>query len=221
MRPALKRILVTAGPTRESLDPVRYLSNHSTGEMGYAAAREAQRRGFQVTLISGPVALDAPAGVEMVHVTSALELQRACLKHFPRNDALIMSAAVCDFRPSRVSKQKLKRLGKLCLTLEKTPDILAALSARRKHQLMIGFCLETEQWLSRARSKLLGKKLDGIVANRLTSRHSPFGKVKAEVAFLDGSGGEIFLKGKSKRSLAHSLLSWMESLYIQKAVQKK
>lgn len=221
MRPTLKRILVTAGPTRESLDPVRYLSNHSTGAMGYAVAREARRRGCQVTLISGPVALNAPAGVKMVSVTSALELERACKKYFPLNDALVMSAAVCDFRPSSISKQKMKRHGPLHLLLEKTPDILATLAAHKKQQLMIGFCLETEHWLSRARRKRIEKKLDGIVANRLTSSYSPFGNVKADAAFLDGSETALIFKSKSKKSLACSLLTWMERLHRQKGVQKK
>ena len=212
---------MTAGPTRESLDPVRYLSNHSTGEMGYAVAREAQRRGWQVTLLSGPVALEAPAGVQMVYISSALELEKACKKYFPLNDILVMSAAVCDFRLKNTAKQKLKRRGQLRLTLEKTPDILAMLADRKKQQLMIGFCLETEHWLSRARHKLMEKKLDGIVANRLSSRYSPFGAVKADVAFLDKSSTARRLKSKSKKSLARSLLIWAESLQCQKAVQKK
>ncbi|MBP9865124.1 MAG: phosphopantothenoylcysteine decarboxylase [Candidatus Omnitrophica bacterium] len=220
MRQALKRILVTAGPTRESLDPVRYLSNHSTGEMGYAVAREARQRGCQVTLISGPVALEAPAGVKMVRVTSALEMERACKKYLPVHDALVMSAAVCDFRPQGISRQKMKRHGTLQLTLEKTPDILAALAKQKKNQVMIGFCLETEHWLSRARLKLTEKKLDGIVANRLSSRYSPFGRVRADVAFLDGSSPALIFKAKAKKSLARSLLNWMEQLQCQKAVQK-
>ena len=200
MRPTLKRILVTAGPTRESLDPVRYLSNHSTGEMGYAVAREARRRGCQVTLISGPVALKAPAGVEMVYISSALELERACKKHFLLNDALVMSAAVCDFRPISVSRQKMKRQGQLCLTLKKSPDILATLAARKKQQIIIGFCLETEHWLRRARLKLIEKKLDGIVANRLSSRYSPFGDIKADVAFLDRSSKELIFETEDSPS---------------------
>ena len=220
MRSTLKRVLVTAGPTRESLDPVRYLSNHSTGEMGYAIAREAQRRGCEVTLISGPVALEAPAGVTMVYVTSALEMERACMKKFPQTDALVMSAAVCDFRPINVAKQKIKRHGQLQLKLEKTPDILAALAIRKKRQLVIGFCLETEQWLSRAQHKLVEKKLDGIVANRLTPRHSPFGNVKAQMAFLDGQSPALIFKSKSKKGLAQNLLTWMENLQRQKSIQK-
>jgi len=212
---------VTAGPTRESLDPVRYLSNYSTGEMGYAVAREAYRRGCEVTLISGPVALDGPTGVKMVHVTSALEMEMACKKYFSQTDAIIMSAAVCDFRPSKVAKKKIKRDGQLQLRLEKTPDILAGLAARKKQQLVIGFCLETEQWLSRARQKLVEKKLDGIVANRLSYKHSPFGNVKTEMAFINGRSSALILKSKSKISLAKSLLTWMEKLQCQKSVQKK
>lgn len=220
MQPILKRILVTAGPTRESIDPVRYLSNHSTGEMGYAVAREAHQRGCQVTLISGPVSIEAPAGVKMIHVTSALEMERACKKYFQKNDAIVMTAAVCDFRMSRISKRKMKRHGELCLKLEKTPDIVGSLAASKKKQLLVGFCLETEDWLARARRKRVEKKLDGIVANRLTSRYSPFGKVKMDVAFLDSCDKVRILKAKSKKSVACSLLRWMDQLQRQKAVQK-
>jgi len=221
MRLVLKRILVTAGPTQESLDPVRYLSNRSTGEMGYAIAREARQRGYQVTLISGPVALDAPAGVKMVYINSARDLEIACRKYFPRTDALVMAAAVCDFRPKGISKRKIKRQGPIHLTLEKTPDILASLAACKKKQLLIGFCLETEHWLRRARAKLEEKKLDGIVANQLTSRYSPFGQVKADVAFIDKGSEPLILKSKSKKNLSHRLMNWMERLQCQKAIQKK
>lgn len=218
---ALKRVLVTAGPTRESLDPVRYLSNQSTGEMGYAVAREARRRGYRVTLISGPVALKPLAGVKMVYITSAAQLQKACEKYFPQVDALIMSAAVCDFRPRGVLKHKMKRTGVVHVRLEKTPDILSSLAANKNKQLVIGFCLETEHWLSRARHKLARKKLDGIVANRLTSRYSPFGRVKASVAFVDRDFKTVIVKSQSKNKIAYRLLNWLDFLQSQKAIQKK
>ncbi len=221
MRVPLKRILITAGPTREKLDPVRYLSNESTGEMGYAIAREARRRGSAVTLITGPVALAAPAGVKIIRITSAAELEKACRIHFKRCDALFMTAAVCDFRPQTLSRKKIKRAGSLHLRLEKTNDILAALARHKKGQTVIGFCLETQDWLVRARRKIRNKRLDGIVANRLTAKRSPFGPVKTEVALLDGAASCRVLKRQPKTAVARRLLDWVESLAGQKAVQKR
>ena len=217
----MPRILVTAGPTRESIDPIRYLSNHSTGEMGYAFAKAARGRGYQVTLISGPVGLKAPAGVKLVRIVSASDLQKACEKHFRNNDVIVMSAAVCDFRPQHQVSHKIKREKTLTLKLEKTPDIIANLAKRRRNNLVIGFCLETEDWLRRARLKLSQKKLDGIVANRLSKSYVPFGQVKAQMAFLGRNAKEVVvLKPQSKASLAKALLKWIETMHDQKAIQK-
>lgn len=220
MRRVLKHILITAGPTREYLDPVRYLSNNSTGEMGYQLAREAKRRGMKVTLISGPVTLPVPEGVQFVAVVSAADLLTACRRHFSRCDALVMNAAVCDFRPPRRGKHKLKRSGKLTITLEKTPDILAGLARKKGKRQVIGFCLETEDWLMRAHEKCRSKGLDGIIANRLTPAHSPFGKRRVQMALVDQKGNQRVLKQAAKAQIARHILNWMETLGQQKAVQK-
>lgn len=161
------RILITAGPTREYIDPVRYLSNDSSGQMGFAIAAEAMKRGSRVTLIHGPVNLAAPAGVHAVPVVSANDMLRACLKHWPRHDVLIMAAAVADYRPRRAYATKIKKQKTdFTLELEPTVDILATLAARKKkQQRVIGFALEDRKPRARARDKLIRKNLDAIVLN--------------------------------------------------------
>ena len=212
MKKPFRRVLVTAGPTQEMLDPVRYLTNRSTGAMGYAIARAARRAGYAVTLISGPVALKRPAGVLWVPITSAADLKKACQRHFKHCDVLFMTAAVCDFTPLKRRAQKIHRQGRLTLTLRKTPDILAALAAKKRRRIVIGFCLETEDWLAGARRKLNAKHLDGIVANTLTSIHNPFGLRKIRTAFLGRQTNGHVLGPKSKAALAKTLLRWAESL---------
>ena len=146
------RILITAGPTREAIDPVRILSNRSSGKMGYALARVAARRGHVVTLISGPVALRPPAKVSFVRVTTADEMRSSVKRHLFRCDALIMAAAVADWRPRRVRAQKIKKTtGPQVLRLEPTPDILKQLRSKNGRRIFIGFAAETERILARAR----------------------------------------------------------------------
>ncbi|MBN1688120.1 MAG: phosphopantothenoylcysteine decarboxylase [Candidatus Omnitrophica bacterium] len=204
---------MTAGPTREMLDPVRFLSNRSTGEMGYAIARAAQKRGYQVTLISGPVALKPPKGISVVPVTSARDLQKACQRYFPRHDILVMSAAVCDFTAAHFYDHKIRRTRTHQLHLKRTPDIISGLAKRKKaSQVVIGFSLETEAWLANAQQKIRRKRLDGIVANYYQPNHIPFGKRKLTVAFLDARGGQRSLRQKSKGVIARKLLHWMEEI---------
>lgn len=207
-----RRLLITAGPTREMLDPVRYLSNRSTGEMGYALAEAARIRGYQVTLISGPTALPRPNGVRFIPVVSARDLREASEKQFQQNDALIMVAAVCDFTAASYHEKKIKRARTHALHLKKTPDILKGLAARKEGRRVIGFCLETEDWLINARRKLERKNLDGIVANFCSARSVPFGKTKVQTALLDHTGRTEKLRAMTKRQLAGKILSWMESL---------
>jgi phosphopantothenoylcysteine decarboxylase / phosphopantothenate---cysteine ligase len=209
----LKKILITAGPTREMLDPVRFLSNVSTGEMGYTMARVAKAAGYQVTLISGPTHLQPPAGVRFVPITTARELKRACEKSFPKQDALIMTAAVCDFTSASPSHHKIRRTQTHELHLIQTPDILASLSARKKDRTVIGFCLETRDWLKNAQHKLTRKKLDGIVANYYTKTHIPFGNRLINTAFLDRKGKVKTLTKKSKKQVSKALLKWLENLH--------
>lgn len=161
------RILITAGPTREYIDPVRYLSNDSSGQMGFALAAEAKKRGHLVTLIHGPVNISAPEGVKLVPVVSADDMLRVCRRAWPRHDVLIMAAAVADYRPRKASKTKIKKQkADFSLELEPTVDILATLAAqKRKNQRVIGFALEDRKPRQRARDKLTRKKLDAIVLN--------------------------------------------------------
>jgi phosphopantothenoylcysteine decarboxylase/phosphopantothenate--cysteine ligase len=159
------RILVTAGPTREWIDPIRYLSNRSSGKMGYALARAAKRLGA-VTLVTGPVALRPPAGMEVIPVTTAAEMARAVLRRYSRVDLVIMTAAVCDFRPRTPARRKIKKqtfAGHL--ELVPTADILAALGRRKRRQILVGFAAETNGVEHYAQDKLRRKNLDLIVAN--------------------------------------------------------
>jgi len=158
-------VLITAGPTREPVDPVRYLTNRSSGKMGYALAEAAIRRGAKVILVSGPVALKPPAGAEVLNVETAAEMRDMVMSRRGEATVIIKAAAVADYRPKRVSSQKMKRHAEFALELVPTTDIAAELSERKEGQVIIGFAAETENVLENARQKLLGKGLDAIVAN--------------------------------------------------------
>ncbi|MGE4544910.1 MAG: bifunctional phosphopantothenoylcysteine decarboxylase/phosphopantothenate--cysteine ligase CoaBC [Pedobacter sp.] len=169
-------ILVTAGPTREELDPVRYLSNYSSGKMGYAIARAARQRGAEVILVSGPTALSPPAGVRLHKVVSAEQMRLAVLEHLPACTVVIKSAAVADYRPAERAVQKIKKGGEDCLQLSlvKNPDILAEIGKAKKGQLVIGFAAETHDLEAHALRKLQSKDLDLIVANDVTCPQAGF-----------------------------------------------
>jgi phosphopantothenoylcysteine decarboxylase/phosphopantothenate--cysteine ligase len=158
-------VLITAGPTREKIDPVRYLTNRSSGRMGYALAEAALRRGARVLLVSGPTSLTPPGSAEVMRVESAEEMRDAVLKLLPEASIVIKTAAVSDYRPKAAAGQKIKRKGPMSLELEATPDILKELSLKKTAQIIIGFAAETENVLENARQKLLGKNLDAIVVN--------------------------------------------------------
>jgi len=158
-------VLVTAGPTREKIDPVRYLTNRSSGRMGYAVAEAALRRGARVLLVSGPTALTPPEATEVTQVESAAEMRDAVLRLLPQASIVIKTAAVSDYRPKVAAGQKIKRKGAINLELEATPDILKELSSQRNSQIIIGFAAETENVLENARQKLVAKNLDAIVVN--------------------------------------------------------
>lgn len=211
------KVLITAGPTREMLDPVRFLSNLSTGEMGFTLAKHVKSKGHDVTLISGPVALTPPKGVNFVSITSASDLQKACQKHFPKNDVLVMTAAVCDFTAANPSRQKIRRLKTKQFLLKQTPDIVAGLARKKGKRLVIGFCLETENWLENAKHKLLRKNLDGIVANFYTSKHVPFGNRKITTAFVAPKGMKM-IRNQAKTRVSRDLLAWIEDLRANKAL---
>ena len=158
-------VLITAGPTREKIDPVRYLTNRSSGRMGYALAEAALRRGARVLLVTGPTTLTPPGAAEVTRVESAEEMREAALKLLPLATVVIKTAAVSDYRPKAAAGQKIKRKGTMTLELEATPDILKELCLRKESQIMVGFAAETENVLENARQKLVAKNLDAIVVN--------------------------------------------------------
>lgn len=208
------KILITAGPTREMLDPVRYLSNLSTGEMGYALAAEAFRRKCKVTLVSGPTALKPPKGVHFIPIISAKELKQACEKQFKRHDILIMTAAVCDYQPEKALTRKIKRSGVLKMKFKQTPDILKGLAKNKGKKIILGFCLETENWIKRAIHKCREKNINGIVANYISRSHNPFGDRKVQTALAFDSGAVIYYPKLSKPQLAKKIVDW---IFLQKS----
>lgn len=202
-----KKILVTAGPTREAIDPVRYITNHSTGKMGYAIARAAVRRGAEVTLVSGPVGLEAPLGVKLVPVVSAGEMFDAVKAACAGQDAIVKAAAVADYRPAHVGTEKLKKAeGGMGIELERTDDILAWLGAHRQPgQVLCGFSMETQNMLENSRAKLEKKRIDMIVANNLKTEGAGFGTETNVVTVITEDGAEEFAK-MTKDEVAHKLL---------------
>ena len=202
-----KRVLVTAGPTQEALDPVRYLTNHSSGRMGYAIAKAAARRGAKVTLISGPTALKKPAYVDTVDVVSAQDMFDAVTARAQAADIIIKAAAVADYRPATVADNKIKKADDaLSIPLERTKDILAALgNSKRPGQFLCGFSMETENLLENSRKKLGKKNLDMVAANNLKVEGAGFG-VDTNVLTLITPDGTVDLPLMSKDAAADALL---------------
>ncbi len=205
-----KKVLVTAGPTQEKLDPVRYISNHSTGKMGYAIARAAMMRGAEVTLISGKVNLASPLGVKTVSVVSAADMAREVKAVAPEQDIIIKAAAVADYRPLEVYEEKVKKKdGELSLPLERTEDILAYLGAhRRQGQFLCGFSMETEHMVENSRAKLEKKNVDMIVANNLKQQGAGFGTDTNIITLLTKTE-TIELPIMSKDEAANQLLTYI------------
>jgi phosphopantothenoylcysteine decarboxylase/phosphopantothenate--cysteine ligase len=202
-----KKILVTAGPTCEAIDPVRYITNHSTGKMGYEIARAAAKRGAEVTLVSGPVELAAPLGVKLVPITSAKDMFEAVTSVSSEQDAIIKAAAVADYRPKVVGTEKTKKKdGDMAIELERTDDILAWLGAHRTDgQFLCGFSMETQNMLENSRAKLEKKNIDMIVANNLKVEGAGFGTDTNVVTFITKAGIEE-LEKMTKTEVAHRLL---------------
>ncbi len=180
-------VLVTAGPTREKIDPTRYLTNRSSGRMGYAIAEAALRRGARVLLVSGPTAIAAPDATEVTRVQTAEEMQAAVLKLLPQSTVVIMTAAVADFRPKAVAEQKIKRKGEMTLELEPTAEILAEVARRKTFQVVVGFAAETENVLENARQKLAAKSLDAIVVNDVSREGIGFDSDRNAVTIISQS----------------------------------
>jgi len=200
-------VLVTAGPTREQIDPIRFISNYSTGTFGYEIAREAARRKARVVLISGPTPLEAPRGVRLIRVESAVEMQGAVAREFKKCDCLIMAAAVSDWRPASIRRGKIKRRGgRMRLDLTENPDILCDVGRQKRGKILVGFALETENLERNALKKLKEKKLDLIVANRLNERRTAFSNNKTSVLIIDRSGDKNVFNNMPKRRLAKIIL---------------
>ena len=202
-----RRVLITAGPTQEALDPIRFFSNRSSGKMGWALAEAARDRGGDVTLIAGPTHLLPPPQIAFVPITTSEELRKAVVARFPETDLLIMAAAVADFRPVRPSPHKIsKSKGRITLALEPTTDILRELPARRSGQVVVGFAAETEGLVEGARRKLRAKNLDLIVANDVTEPGAGFGTDTNRVTLIERGGRVENLPLMLKREVAHRVL---------------
>jgi len=208
-------VLVTAGPTREAIDPIRYLSNHSSGKMGFSVASAAKRRGAKVILISGPVALTQPAGVELVKVTSSEDMFNAVINRLPEADVVVMSAAVSDFKPavvsdSKIKKDKLPPLFKgpdgMTLNLVNTQDILSEISGKKGKQFIAGFSAETENVVANANEKLISKDLDMIVANDVTKTGAGFEVDTNIVTLIDRWGEVVEYPMMTKKAVAEKIL---------------
>lgn len=206
------KLLITAGPTREPLDPVRFLSNRSTGKMGYALAEAAAARGHDVTLISGPVALPPPKEVQIVRIVTAADMLAAVKLHLAPCAALIMAAAVADWRPARVAKRKLKKGSEqtMMLALKRTPDILKTIAKLKGQRLFIGFAAETHNVRAEAKRKLREKNLDLIVANDVTAPGAGFEVETNRVTIFDAHSEEQ-LPLLSKREVAERILDRLEA----------
>ncbi len=200
-------VMVTAGPTIEPIDPVRYLTNRSSGKMGYAVADAAARRGARVILISGPTALQPPYGVEVINVETAMQMYNAVLKYFPGVDVVVKAAAVADYRPKEMAKRKIKKSeDALTVELERNPDILAELGRTKTTQILVGFAAETEDMENNARQKVESKNLDLLVANDVTLPGAGFGTDTNISKLVYPNGTIISLPKINKTALAHRIL---------------
>lgn len=201
------RVTVTAGPTQEAVDPVRFLTNHSTGKMGYAVARAAAMRGASVTLIHGPTALEPVRFTEDVAITSAQDMYEAVTSRFEQTDILVMAAAVADYRPATVAADKVKKSdGDMSIPLVRTADILGTIGPRKTHQFLCGFSMETRDMVAHSAEKLQRKNLDMIVANNLKDPGAGFGVDTNLVTFLTPDGGVRQLPLMSKDVVAGAIL---------------
>jgi len=216
---ASETVLITAGPTREPIDPVRYLGNRSSGRMGYALAEAALRRGAKVILISGPTALKPPSAAEVVQVQTAEQMRHAVLAGLDRSTVVIKAAAVADFTVAKAAPQKIKRAGTMHLDLEATPDILKEIAQRKRKQLVIGFAAETQNGLDNARKKLHAKSLDAIVLNDVSHPGIGFDSERNAVTILTNSE-TINVPETSKWEVAHRVLDVVVKLKTATMTQK-
>lgn len=210
------RVLITAGPTQEPLDPVRFISNRSTGVMGYAVARAAAASGYRTTLIAGPTALEPPAVDRCIRVMTARQMLTALRREFPRCDWLFMTAAIADFRPQRVHRCKLKTAtlpARVSVTFIRNPDLLATVTRTKRHQLIVAWSVETGPLEEAGRAKLLAKRADLLVANHISRRRAPFGAQPVRTLLLERTGRVTRLPSMPKEQLAAVLLDKVEALW--------
>lgn len=204
-----KKVLVTAGPTYEAIDPVRFIANHSSGKMGYALAEELQKQGAEVTLVSGPVSIKPAAYITLIKVNTAADMYEACIAVFEKQDVAILAAAVADYTPVNTATEKIKKeSGELIISLTKTKDILRTLGERKKeHQTLVGFALETNNEKDFARQKLQTKKADFIVLNSMRNEGAAFGFDTNKVTIFNNSGNEYESSLASKKEIAKFILN--------------
>ncbi|GGB68407.1 phosphopantothenoylcysteine decarboxylase [Flavobacterium suaedae] len=210
-----KKILITAGPTYEAIDPVRFIGNHSSGKMGYDIALAAANEGAEITLVSGPTNLKAEHElVKIINITSAEDMYNACHAHFKNADAVVAAAAVADYRPKTVAQQKIKKADEnLTIELEKTKDVLASLGQEKKNQFLVGFALETENELEHAKQKIQKKNLDLIVLNSLNDEGAGFGKPTNKVTFINKNFEVEPAELKTKEEVAKDIISKIKQHY--------
>ena len=210
-----KKVLITAGPTYEAIDPVRFIGNHSSGKMGFDIANEAANKGAEVILVSGPTHLNVKnSSIQLVRVTSAEEMYNACHKYYDNVDVAIAAAAVADYRPKNVANQKIKKNeATFTIELEKTKDILASLGAIKKKQFLIGFALETENEIEHAKQKIQKKNLDLIVLNSLNDKGAGFGQPTNKVTFISKDFTIEPKELKSKEEVAQDIINKIIQFY--------
>lgn len=208
-----EKILITAGPTQEPLDPVRYITNYSSGKMGYALAMMASRRGAEVTLISGPTSLPEPFGVTFLQVSSAIEMRDAVINNMEDSTVIIKAAAVADFRPATVSDDKIKKKSGLpSLYLERNPDIILEVGQKKGNRILVGFAVETENLIENARNKMIEKNMDLMVANDVTQAGAGFRTDTNVVKILDREGGVEELPLLDKIEVAEKILDRIKAM---------
>ncbi|EEH98195.1 bifunctional phosphopantothenoylcysteine decarboxylase/phosphopantothenate--cysteine ligase CoaBC [Clostridium tertium] len=201
-----KNVLVSAGPTHSKIDPVRFITNRSTGKMGYYIAEEAKRRGANVTLVSGPTNINPPNGINVINITTNEEMKNAILDNFEKSDIVIKSAAVADYKAKNYSNEKIKKgEGDLVLTFVRDNDILKILGEKKSNQILVGFAAESNNVLENAKRKLENKNLDYIVANDITSADTGFGSEDNKVIIISKDGEEIYLDKMSKKEVASKI----------------
>jgi phosphopantothenoylcysteine decarboxylase/phosphopantothenate--cysteine ligase len=208
-------VLITAGPTEEPLDPVRFISNRSSGKMGYALAQASAQRGARVVLVSGPVQLQEPAGIQVIHVRTAVEMRNAVMEHLAEASIIVKSAAVADYHLSRVPQHKVKKTSaRMSLDLDPTPDILAELGQKKGDRLLIGFAAETENLTDSARQKLKTKNCDMVVANLVNQEGTGFESDQNEVVLVLRTGETIPIARAPKREIADRIFDQVTKLRL-------